>query len=583
MGDGITRRDFLNGVALAIGANLAPLDLARGESAYPPSSSGMRGSTDASAGAAHALRDGRRFAIDTLPIDETVDLAIVGAGISGLAAAHYYRQRHRDARILLLDSHDDFGGHACRCEMNIDGRRIISYGGSESIQSPAGIWSESSLALLRELGIDLGRFETAFDRDLYPSLGLSRGILFKREDFGVDRLVGGDPTRMVADDIRPQQLNARSPAAFIGDFPLDAQARAGLTALYVEERDALPGKSVAEKQALLAATSYRDFLIRYWGLSEAAANTFQKRSHDFFAIGIDGLPAIAAAATGYPGFRGLALPSDPQAEAEMNEPYIHHFPDGNASVARLLVRELLPAAAPGSTMDDIVTAPFDYSKLDVSGGKIRIRLNSTVVTLSNVAGGKVDVGYVRDGALRRVQARSAIHAGYSAMLPYMLDGMKEAQREALSASVRAPIVYVKVGVRNWTPWVKAGVHEVTNPMGFCSRIKLDYPVSLGSVPLRQVTRRTDVHSHGARARTRSHRSGSARRISRRAQDAAINDVRAVRGQCEGRAHSNARAARLRCAPRYHCDQCVSLGARLCVGWQQSLRQGARSGTEHRCS
>jgi spermidine dehydrogenase len=364
--------------------------------------------------------------------------------------------------------------------MNIDGRRIISYGGSESIQSPTGIWSESALALLRELGIDLGRFETAFDRDLYPRLGLSRGILFRREDFGVDRLVSGDPTRMVADDIRPQQLNARSPVAFIGDFPLDAQSRSGLVALYVGKRDVLRGKPVTEKQALLATTSYRDFLTRYWGLSDAAANTFQKRPHDFFAIGIDGLPAIVAAATGYPGFRGLGLPSDPEAEAEMNEPYIHHFPDGNASIARLLVRKLLPAAAPGSTMDDIVTAPFDYSKLDVSGGKIRLRLNSTVVSLSNVAGGKVDVGYVRDGALRRVQARSAIHAGYSAMLPYMLDGMKEAQREALSASVRAPIVCVKVGVRNWTAWVKAGVHEVTNPMGFCSRIKLDYPVSLGS-------------------------------------------------------------------------------------------------------
>jgi spermidine dehydrogenase len=439
-----------------------------------------RGSTDASFEIAHQLRDGQGFAIDHLPIEDTVDLLVVGAGISGLVAAYDCQRRNPRARILILDNHDDFGGHARRCEFRVDGRLLIGYGGSESIQSPASSWSEQALGLLSDLGISIDRLGAAFDRGLYPDRGLSRGILFVKEAFGVDKLVRGDPTRMVADDIPPHRLNARDHAAFIEDFPLAADARARLVALYTEARDVLEGKSRDEKQEILASTSYRDFLTRYWGLDDRMADVFQKRSHDFFAIGIDGVAALDAASTGYPGFQGLDLPPDPKAMAEFEEPYIYHFPDGNASIARLLVRKLLPGVAPGSTMEDIVTAAFDYSRLDAPRAKVRLRLNSTVTSLANASGGRVDVGYVHNGVLKRVQAQRAIHAGYNAMLPYMMSELPSAQREALLKSVKAPLVYTKLAVRNWEPWVKAGVHEVTNPMGFYSRIKLDYPVSLGS-------------------------------------------------------------------------------------------------------
>lgn len=480
--DGISRRDFLNGVALAVGTGLAPVDLlgaAPITAPYPPFLTGSRGSTDASFAVAHRLRDGQKFPLTGLPIEGTVDLLIVGAGISGLTAAYEFRRRNRKASILILDNHDDFGGHARRCEMQVDGKLLLGYGGSEAIQSPAHIWSEQALALIRDLGVNLDRFETAFDRALYPDLGLSRGMLFVKEAFGVDKLVSGDPTRMVADDIPPGGLNARQPEAFIGDFPLSEESRRKLVALYVEPRDVMAGKSTHEKEAILAATSYRDFLIKHWHLDDATADVFQKRPHDFFAIGIDGVPALDAAWAGYPGFQGLGLPVDPEAKAEFEEPYIHHFPDGNASLARLLVRRLIPGIAPGSTMEDIVTAPFDYSRLDARGSALRLRLNSTVATLANVPNGKVDVGYIHHGELKRIQARTAIHAGYNIMLPYMMSELPPRQREALALGVKAPLVYTKIAIRSWAPWVKAGVHEVTNPMGFYSRIKLDYPVSIG--------------------------------------------------------------------------------------------------------
>jgi spermidine dehydrogenase len=480
---GITRRDFLDGVALAIGAGLSPAKLfAQGSSSgadYPPGLTGWRGGTPAAYEVAHGVRDGTRYAIGKLPVEETYDLIVVGSGISGLASAFFFRQKHPNARVLVLENHDEFGGHARRNEFTVDGRLLIGYGGSEAIQSPKADWSPEALGLLQTLNVDVDRFERAFDRTLYPGLGLSRGVFFTREAFGTDKLVRGDPTRMVDDDIPADHLNARPVAEFIADYPLPAEQKEKLVALFTEKRDVLSGKSLEQKQALLEKTSYRDFIRKYWGLDDAAANTFQGRSNDFFAIGVDGVPASEAMDTGYPGFQGLGIPRDAASQAELEEPYIYHFPDGNASIARLLVRRLIPAVAPGTGMDDIVTARFDYSKLDQASSAVRIRLGSTVATLRNRSYGKADVGYVREGTLHRVQAAHVIYAGYGTMLPYICPDIGATQKAALAAGVKAPLVYVNVVVRNWQPWVKQGVHEITNPMGFFSRLKLDYPVSLG--------------------------------------------------------------------------------------------------------
>ncbi|MGB8326716.1 MAG: FAD-dependent oxidoreductase [Steroidobacteraceae bacterium] len=477
----ITRRDFLDGIALAIAAGLTPVKIlaqALGQDNYPPGQTGWRGSTPGASAIAHGVRDGHRYAIGTLPIEDTYDLIVVGAGISGLAAAYFYRRRHPAARVLLLENHDDFGGHARRNEFTIDDRLLIGYGGSEAIQSPASEWSATALGLLKHLNVDLDRFETAFQRDLYPGLGLSRGLFFTREAFGTDRLVRGDPMRMVADDIRPRQLNARPIADFVADCPLTSEQKNKVVALFTEQRDVLAGNSLKQKARIIERTSYRDFIRHYWGLDDTTANSFQGRSNDFFALGLDAVPASDAKGTGYPGFQGLGLPRDAEVEAAFDDPYIYHFPDGNASIARLLVRRLIPGAAPGSGMDDIVTARFDYSKLDRPGSPVRLRLGSTVVALRNRSSGKVDVGYVRDGAVHRAQARHVIYAGYGMMLPYVCPDIGVSQKAALAAGVKAPLVYVNVAIGNWRSWVKQGVHEITNPMGFYSRVKLDYPVSL---------------------------------------------------------------------------------------------------------
>lgn len=479
----ITRRDFLNGVAVTIAAGMTPLQILQAAPDgryYPPALTGLRGSHAGSFEVAHQMGwEKKVFDTDTLPITEDYDLVVVGGGLSGLSAAWFYREKHPKAKILILENHDDFGGHAKRNEFQAGGRMIIGYGGSEAFQSPNHLYSKEVNGLLKKLGVNIKRFETAFDRQFYPGLGLSRGVFFDKENFGEDKLVTGDPTPMVADDIAPDQLNARAIRDFINDFPLPAADRLALIELHTAPKDYLPGKTAEEKADYLAATSYRDFLLKNVGISEGAVKYFQSRTNDFMALSIDAVASADAYSVGFPGFAGMNLaPISEEAAAEMEEPYIYHFPDGNASVARLLVRSLIPGVAPGHTMDDIVLAAFDYAKLDQPKAAVRLRLNSTAVSVRNV-GNSVHIGYSRGGQLAQVRGKRCILACYNMMIPYLLKDLPAAQAQALSQNVKYPLVYTKVVIRNWQSFQKLGVHEIYAATQPYSRIKLDYPVSMG--------------------------------------------------------------------------------------------------------
>jgi spermidine dehydrogenase len=480
MGRDITRREFIDGFACAViaarGANVATA----GEEAmspYPPGRTGYRGSQPQDFGIAHGVRDGRRYDLSAQPVSEQFDLVVIGAGIGGLSSAHYFAQRRPRARILILDNHDDFGGHARRNEFTVDGRFLLGYGGSESMDSPKRRWSAVARACVASLGIELDRFEQAYHRDLYPGLGLSSGLFFPSELFGADRLVTGDPVRSVPTDIPAARSQARDVAAFIADWPVDQAQKARLVALFTDRRDVLAGHGHIAKLRLLETISYSDYLTRYFGLDARSLAMFDGRTLDLFAGKAEAVPALYAWVCQYPGFQGLGLTALAEAAAE-DEPYIFHFPDGNASIARLLVRRLIPAAAPGRSMDDIVTARFDYGRLADAGQPVQLRLGSTAVALANTRAG-VDVLYAQGEKLTRISASHAIYAGYAAMLPYICPDLGAAQRAAVAAQVRAPLAYVNVAVRNWQPWVQRGVHYVNNPAGFYVNLKLDYPVSLG--------------------------------------------------------------------------------------------------------
>jgi spermidine dehydrogenase len=481
----ITRRDFLNGVAIGVGGVLAgPSLLADSQTTevapeqspdyYPPALMGMRGNHDGSYTYAHRLRDGEAWDADGDPAGpaETYDLIVVGGGISGLAAAYFYRKEvSKNARILVLDNHDDFGGHAKRNEFHAGNRLLLSYGGTQSIESPAK-YSKNAHQLLLDLGIDTSRFYKAYDQTLYSGLKLGSGVFFDRETFGHDRLVPG--------------LGTTPWSEFLTKCPLSPEVRADIARVYTDKVDYLPGLSVEQKRAKLNKISYANFLTQICKVSPDALKFFQSYTHDLFAVGIDAVSALACYEAGddygaitYAGFDGMKLDPDPP---EREEPYIFHFPDGNASIARLLVRTLVPGAVPGRSMEDVVPARLDYAKLDTNEDAVRIRLNSTAVRVKQLdsgKNGKVVVDYERRGKVRQAQARHCVLACYNMMIPYLCPDLPEKQKDALAYLVKAPLVYTHVAIRNWTSFQKLGVHQVEAPGSYHVYVALDFPVSLG--------------------------------------------------------------------------------------------------------
>ena len=486
----ISRRQFCQGTAVALGASLAPWAQASGfngspemtGSYYPPGKMGLRGAHVGSFETAHALvHQGRRWDSGTDTGEGQFDLVVVGAGISGLAAAWFYRQQKPHARILVLDNHDDFGGHAKRNEFTHQGKTYIGYGGSQSIDTPSS-YSPEALGLLKSLGIGLDRFHTAFHRKLYQDYDLRSGFWLDREHFGVDRLVRGNPLGWGRrGDETDEELQW-----FADKLANSKQDSETLFKLLTAKRDLFPDMSPAEKFQTLRSLSYEDYLRSNFGLSEYLLRIINPLPDGLWGVGTDGISARECLYLGLPGFSGLGLnpeQDDPYFDQHGKEPYIFHFPDGNAGIARLLVRSLLPGIAPGDSMEDIVRAPFDYAALDHSEHEVKIRLNATAVRIAHrgelTTADSVDVRYVKDGSAHDVNARQVIFAGYSAMIPHICPEFPSVQAEAFASQVKIPLLYANMLVRDWQPFAALGVDRIQFPGGLMNSVSLDFPVSLG--------------------------------------------------------------------------------------------------------
>jgi spermidine dehydrogenase len=445
--DGITRRDFLDGVAIGIGALVAGCGGAPAIP-YPPMRTGMRGSHPGAFEVAHRLRDGTLALGDVTDTDERYDLIVVGAGISGLAAAEFFRQQ-RGGSVLVLDNHDDIGGHARRNEFLVGGHPLVSYGGTESIEYPEQ-YSKVARGLLADIGILLtSRTEIVRPKRLGPA------TFFDTETFGTDRLVTGEDDEL-ADE-------------FLARCPITAVVRADLVRLR-SPIDHWPGTTSADAKARLAKLSYRSFLADVVKLSPGALAWFQTRTHSLYGVGIDAVPALDCWGLEFPGFAGMGLDADALSPGMGRTPRLEmtgggdvQYADGNATVARRLVQRLVPLVG---------GERIAYEVLDHAGTPVRIRLSSTVVRVRE-RGDDVAVTYVRGDRAYAVSARACVLACWNGVIPYLVPELPAAQRTALAYGAKVPLVYTNVAVRDWRAFDRVGVGRIAIPGGYFTSARLE--------------------------------------------------------------------------------------------------------------
>ena len=457
----ITRRDFLNGMAIGAGAGLLMPGQVIGQTTaslassklpgdyYPPTLTGMRGSHEGSYEVAHALAWNGQKPSSYEELDEHYDLVVVGAGQSGLAAAWYYRKKMGPAaRILLLDNHDDFGGHAKRNEFHQDGNMVLGLGGAQNIE-PMSSYSAMAIELLKDIGIDDQALaamtaNTPDDYMLGGKFGASNGMTIPAA--GGHKTLSGNWLEFFH--------GGQGYGAAVKELPIPEEEQAKLIAFFGGDRDFLDDLSLLEQYRYVKSVSYNQFLTERVGLAEETLPILGAFTRVLLGPAGWNLTVLEALSVGCPGLKAMGWLTNRLSDLAGafvlgDAPVAYIFPDGNASVARLLVHKLIPNVAPAMKgFEDVAISNFNYEALDLDDNSTRLRLNSTVVGVKETALNHVRVDYVEKGQPLSISADHCILACYNGLIPHLCPEMSDQQKEGLSYGVKVPFVYANVLLKN---------------------------------------------------------------------------------------------------------------------------------------
>ena len=498
----ITRRNFINGTLVAAGASMLPFACTSDKVLnsldplyYPPSLTGLRGSHEGSNIHAHSRAWAKKSDWGpTVELKEEYDLIVVGGGISGLSSAYFYLQKHgRDKKVLILDNHDDFGGHAKRNEHKVGDKTMITFGGSQSLQSPHG-YSKTVKKMLDELNVDLDRFKTAYDSDFYKRNNLGAVTYFNKKKFGEDRIVKHPFCNfpwyiegLKRPTISQEEAVNQTPLTETGKGQLLKVIKGGLHVLNLPQD---------ELDEYISTHSYFDYLQNTLGVDDLDVLEMARTScSDWAGSGADTLTIGEALDCGALGFDPLTwkeVVGEEEYEKYLKEhgyvfderdEYIHHFPDGNATIARLLVKQLIPDVGKGNNAEDIVLSRFNYSELDKSSNIVRIRLNSTVVKVTHRGApeeaSEVFVDYINDNKSYRVRGKAAVLACYNVMIPHIVPDLPIDQANALRKHVKIPLQYTTIGLKNWRAMKEMEIGLAMSPGNMHQVVMMDFPVTMG--------------------------------------------------------------------------------------------------------
>lgn len=483
MGREISRRDFVNGVAVATGgamvlksASATSAEVADAMTAanYPPLRTGYRGQYPGSYDAAHAERDGTPVP-EGEATGESYDLVVVGGGLSGLAAAWYYREKAGpSARILVLELLDDFGGHAQRSEFVYGGQKFMAPAGSAYFVNPT-TWTYDAKRMVKALGVDTDKDLGQWHPEIFKSHGLKPATFFSKEAYGKDQLVVGGTL---------QHPNAE----FLAQTPLSSDIKNDVMRLMTDAKvDYLEGLSKEEKIAKLRSMSYRDYLLNVVKVHPDVLSY----TNGVWCLSNDTVSAWFAYFRYSPGFAGLGIERPKGSpEAPEYEEHNFYFPGGNHSFARLIVRSLIPDALPAGPYVNVETARTRYDTLDRPGQATRIRLGSTVVRARHVGtlphqfepdNREVEITYIKGGKSYKVMAKDVVMAGMNNMIPYMCPELPGQQKSALHEAVRAINFTIYAVFRNWESFAKLKAANIAYPKSFLSFMSLQRQRSFGGL------------------------------------------------------------------------------------------------------
>lgn len=459
----ITRRDFLGSTLLASGAvllgGMTPAELLAERDEF--TGYGGVGEYSASNGntldvleAGHAIRDGLYEPLpkDIVDTGENYDCVIIGGGISGLAAALFFRrQAGPGMKYLILENHPIFGGEAKQNEFLVDGKRLIAHQGSAiyQIQYPhsflAGFYDSIGLKAPKLTYQRWAGSEPEFplSKTPYEAVGLQHG----QYGFWFGARFGQRPGMWLIDPIgkklegAPVSMGTRLEwLRWLKDETLEKVQF---------EHPKVEGDAIS--RYLDSITLEQHYMERF-GLSRETVRTFLSPVEG----GGSGLGPDALSAYSDYAFEMLhPLPVESGGSDQM-------FPGGNTTIARLMLKSLIPGAIDGPhSVEGVSGNKVNFSALDNPGNTARIRLSSTAVHVQHDGeaskANSVTIAYQKGGTLYRVKTRSAVMAGGCWTTKHIVKDLPEPHRKAYAEFHRSPCMMANVAVRNWRFLYKMGI------------------------------------------------------------------------------------------------------------------------------
>jgi spermidine dehydrogenase len=459
----ITRRDFIGSTLLASGsvllANASPLELLEGKDEFTGYGgvgeySSSNGNTLEVLRAGHAIRDQVYEALPKNVADtgENYDCVIVGGGISGLAAALFFRrQAAAEMKCLILENHPIFGGEAKQNEFQVDGQRVTAHQGSAiyQIQYPYSFFARFYESIgLKEPTLNYQKWggtepEFPLSKTPYESAGLAAG----RYGFWFGARFGQRRGMWLMDPVTKNLAGAPISAPIRNEWLRWLKGQAVEKTPFVHPK--VEGDAIS--RYLDSITLEQHYMERF-GLSRETVRTFLSPVEG----GGSGLGPDALSAYSDYAFEML----HPRKEDEGGSDQM--FPGGNTTIARLMLKSLLPAAVNGpASVEGVSRGTVNFAALDAAENQSRVRLSSTVVSVKHVGEASnaksISVIYQKDGKLYRVQARSAVMAGGSWTTKHIVRDLPASHRQAYGQFHRSPCLMANVAVRNWRFLYKMGM------------------------------------------------------------------------------------------------------------------------------